>query len=147
MLGQTQAPHFIDGLYEKLIEGGVGYFFPSAKFESIGRDTASPQERVTSGSDGRSVTMNWLGSRCSLTRDEPFSDSEIRLLTSIGAVLGARYRMIQAADRVEQRFELFRGLPEDRYVSAYVHQRHITNWCGRGRIASKMRLRSCARLP
>ncbi len=33
MLGETQAPHFIDGLYEKLIEGGVSYFFPSAKFE------------------------------------------------------------------------------------------------------------------
>ena len=136
MLGQTQAPHFIDGLYEKLIEGGVGYFFPSAKFESIGRDTASPQERVTSGSDGRSVTMNWLGSRCSLTRDEPFSDSEIRLLTSIGAVLGARYRMIQAADRVEQRFELFRGLPEDRYVSAYVHRAPYNElvWKGPDRI-------------
>ena len=120
MIDQTQAPHFIDGLYEKLIEGGVGYFFPSAKFESIERDPASPQELVTFGRDSRSVTMHWLGSRCSLTREEPFSDSEIRLLTCIGAVLGARYRMIQDTDRVEQRFELFRGLPEDRYVSAYI---------------------------
>lgn len=115
-----RAPYFIDGLYEKLIEGGVGYFFPSAKFESIERDPALPQERATPGLDGRSVTMNWLGSRCSLTRDEPFSDSEIKLLGSIGAVLDARYRMIRETDKVEQRFELFRGLPEDRYVSAFV---------------------------
>jgi hypothetical protein len=53
MIDQTQAPHFIDGLYEKLIEGGVGYFFPSAKFESIERDPASPQELVTFGPDSR----------------------------------------------------------------------------------------------
>ena len=136
MLDKTQAPHFIDGLYEKLIEGGVGYFFPSAKFESIGRDPAPPREQVTLGLNGRLVTMNWLGSGCSLTRDEPFSDSEIRLLTSIGAVLDARYRMLRDVDRVEQRFELFRGLPEDRYVSAYVDRAPFSElvWKGPDRI-------------
>jgi DisA bacterial checkpoint controller nucleotide-binding len=136
MLGETQAPHFIDGLYAKLIERGVGYFFPSAKFQSIERDPASPQEGVTLGPDSRSVTMNWLGSRCSLTRDEPFSDSEIRLLTSIGAVLGMRYRMTRDADRVEQRFEPFRGLPEDRYVSAYVDRAPFSElvWKGPDRV-------------
>jgi DisA bacterial checkpoint controller nucleotide-binding len=136
MHGKAQTPYFIDGLYEKLIEGGVRYFFPSARFESFERDPASPQERVTLGPDNRSVTMNWLGSRCSLTRDESFSDSEIRLLTSIGAVLGARYRMIQDADQVEQRFELFRGLPEDRYVSAYLDRAPFSElvWKGPDRI-------------
>jgi hypothetical protein len=120
MLGETQAPHLIDGLYEKLIEGGLGYFFPSAKFESLGRAPGSAQEPITLEADHTTVTMNSLGVRCSLTRDEPFSDAELRLLTSIGAVLGARYRMITDADRIEQRFELFRGLPEDRYVSAFI---------------------------
>ena len=120
MFGETQAPHFIDGLYAKLIEGGVGYFFPSAKFESLGRDLPSAARPESLQPGHKSLTMNWLGTTCTLTRDEPFSDSEIRLLNSIGAVLGARYRMIRDADRVEQRFELFRGLPEDRYVSAYI---------------------------
>jgi DisA bacterial checkpoint controller nucleotide-binding len=136
MLGETQIPHFIDGLYEKLIEGGVGYFFPSAKFGSIERHPVSPEAPVSLGPDGRSVTMNWLGSSCSLTRDEPFSDSELRLLTSIEAVLGARYRMIRDADRVEQRFELFRGLPEDRFVSAYVDRSPFSElvWKGPDRV-------------
>ena len=120
MLGEPQAPHLIDGLYEKLIEGGIGYFFPSAKFESLERAPGSAQEPVALEVDHTAVTMNLLGVRCLLTRDEPFSHAELRLLTSIGAVLGARYRMITDADRVEQRFELFRGLPEDRYVSAFI---------------------------
>jgi hypothetical protein len=120
MLDQTQAPASIDGLYEKLIEGGIGYFFPSARFKWLDRNLASPQESMILEPDHRSLTTNWLGAACSVTRNEPFSDSEIRLLTSIGAVLGARYRMIREVDRVEQRFELFRGLPEDRYVSAYI---------------------------
>ena len=122
MLGETQAPHFIDGLYAKLIEGGIDYFFPSAKFEALDHDPASAQRAMSLQSDHKSLTINWLGATCSLTRAEPFSDSEIRLLNSIGAVLGARYRMIRDADRVEQRFELFRGLPEDRYVSAYIDE-------------------------
>jgi hypothetical protein len=117
---ETQSPHFIDGLYAKLIEEGLGYFFPSARLESLARDSGSAQERITLGVDDRSVTMNWLGVRCSLTRDEPFSDAELRLLDGIVAVLGARYRMIMDEARVAQRFELFRGLPEDRYVSAYI---------------------------
>ncbi len=120
MLGESQAPPFIDGLYEKLIEGGVGYFFPSARFESLAHVSASSQQSITLASDRKSVTMNWLGSSCLLTREETFSDSEIRLLNSIGSVLGARYRMIRDTDRVEQRFDLFRGLAEDRYISAYV---------------------------
>jgi hypothetical protein len=120
MLGETQASHLIDGLYEKLIEEGLGYFFPSAKFESLGRTPRSALEPTVLEADLTTVTMNLLGVRCSLRRDEPFSDAELRLLTSIGAVLDARYRMITDVDRVEQRFELFRGLPEDRYVSAYI---------------------------
>src|SRR6266403_839701 len=92
---QTQTAPFIDGLYGKLVEGGISYFFPSAK-------------------------LNWLGSRYSLTRNEPFSDAELKLLTGVDAVLDSRYRMIVDVTRVEQRFELFRGLPEDRYVCAYI---------------------------
>jgi hypothetical protein len=120
MLGEAQASHLIDGLYEKLIEEGLGYFFPSAKFESLGRVTGASQDPIALEVDHKTVTINLLGVRCSLTRDESFSDAELRLVTSIGAVLGARYRMIRDADRVEQRFELFRGLPEDRYVSAFI---------------------------
>lgn len=117
---QTQTAPFIDGLYGKLVEGGIGYFFPSAKFELLKPDPDPGEHRITPTSGGTSLILNWLGSRYSLMRDEVFSDAELKLLTSIGAVLGSRYQMIVDTTRVEQRFELFRGLAEDRYVSAYI---------------------------
>jgi hypothetical protein len=117
---QTQTAPFIDGLYGKLVEGGIGYFFPSAKFELLEPDRDPGEHRITRSSGGTSLVLNWLGSRYSLTRDEPFSDAELKLLTSIGAVLDSRYQMIVDTTRVEQRFELFRGLAEDRYVSGYI---------------------------
>jgi hypothetical protein len=120
MAEQKQATPFIDGLYGKLIEGGVGYFFPSAQFDLLEPDLDPGEHRIARTSVGTSLILNWLGSRYSLARDEPFSEAELKLLTSIGAVLDSRYRMIVDATQVEQRFELFRGLPEDRYVSAYI---------------------------
>jgi hypothetical protein len=120
MPDQTQTPVFIDGLYGKFIERGIGYFFPSVNLQSLGRDPHPGQDVIVQENGGTSVVLNWLGSRYSLTRDEPFSESEIKLLSSIGTVLDSRYRMIVDANHVEQRFELFRGLPEDRYVSAYI---------------------------
>jgi len=116
---QTQTAPFIDGLYGKLVEGGIGYFFPSAKFQLL-EDLDPGELRITRTSGGTSLILNWLGSRYSLTRDEPFSEAELKLLTSIGAVLDSRYQMIVDTRRVEQRFELFRGLAEDRYVSGYI---------------------------
>ncbi len=136
MINEPQAPYLIDGLYEKLIEGGLSYFFPSAKIDPLRREPNRNREPITLEPDRTSATINWLGVQCSLTRDEPFSDAEVRLLRGIGAVLGARYRMITDVDRVEQRFELFRGLPEDRYVSAYIDRAPYDNpaWKGPDRL-------------
>jgi hypothetical protein len=117
---QTQTAPFIDGLYGKLVEGGIAYFFPSAKFEFLEAEAGPSEHRIMQTSYGTTLILNWLGSRYSLTRDVPFSDAELKLLESIGAVLDSRYRMIVETTRVEQRFELFRGLPEDRYVSGYI---------------------------
>src|SRR4051794_32621294 len=102
MPDQTQAPHFIDGLYGKFIERGIGYFFPSVNLQSLGRDPRPGQDVVVQENGGTSVVLNWLGSRYSLTREEPFSESEIKLLRSIGTVLDSRYRMIVDANHVEQ---------------------------------------------
>src|SRR5438445_13576356 len=120
MAEQTQTAPFIDGLYGKLVEGGIGYFFPSVNFEFLESEPGAGDDRIMQTSAGTSLVLNWLGSRYSLTRDEPFSDAELKLLTRIGAVLDYRYMMIVDTTRVEQRFELFRGLPEDRYVSGYI---------------------------
>ena len=131
MLSETQASPFINGLYEKLIEGGLSYFFPSAKLELLGRDPGSAQELLILDDDHTSLTMNCLGVRCSLRRDEPFSDAEQRLISSIGAVLVARYRMILDADRVEQRFELFRA-------HAPTTQKQIKKFTIRGKISGRL---------
>src|SRR5271157_1395312 len=105
MPGQTQTAPFIDGLYRKLVEGGIGYFFPSAKFDLLEPGPDAGDHPITQTSCETSLVLNWLGSRYSLTRDEPFSLSELKLLTSIDAVLDSRYRMILDPTRVEQRFE------------------------------------------
>src|ERR1700734_2621930 len=107
---QTQPAPFIDGLYGKLVEGGIGYFFPSAGGELVEPDQDPGEHRITPSSGGASLNLNWLGSRYSLMRDEPFSDAELKLLTSIGAVLASGYQMIVDTPRVEQSFGLFRSL-------------------------------------
>ena len=73
------APHFIDGLHRDSIKGGIGYFFPSLSFQSFDRETC-PSQEFAEETAGRSVVMNWLGSRYSLTRNEAFTESELRLL-------------------------------------------------------------------
>jgi hypothetical protein len=35
---QTRAPVFIDGLYGKLVAGGINYFFPSATLRMLEAD-------------------------------------------------------------------------------------------------------------
>src|SRR5579862_450021 len=117
---QTPTTPLIDGLYGRLVESGIGYFFPSAKFEFLESEPGQSEHRILRTSGGTALILDWLGSRYSLTRDAPFSDAELTLLKSIGAVLDSRYRMIVDTARVEQRFELFRGLAEDRYVSGYI---------------------------
>jgi hypothetical protein len=117
---ETRPPAFIDGLYGKLVEGGINYFFPSANLQPIETGLEPVPCEQTGSSDRTSLVLSWLGSRYTLTRNEPFSSEELRLLRGIGAVLDSRYRMIADTDRAEQRFELFGGLPEDRYVSACI---------------------------
>jgi hypothetical protein len=138
MADNSPAPHFIDGLYGKLIEGGIGYFFPSARLESLEPHRHPAQDLIERESGSKSVVLHWLGSRYSLTRDELFSDSEINLLRAIGDVLDSRYRMIVDTTRVEQRFELFRGLAEDRYVSSYIDSAPYAEpvWKGPDRVST-----------
>ncbi len=135
MSEQTQALPFIEGLYAKLVEGGVRYFFPAAKFDVLDQSLSSNVESIEQIA-GNSLILNWLGSRYSLAKSESFSLVELKLLESIRAVLDSRYRMISDPTLVEQRFELFKGLPEDRYVSASIDRTPYgkKGWQGADRI-------------
>ena len=79
MSEQTQALPFIDGLYAKLVEGGVRYFFPPrnstfmrSRQRRMGRALCGPQEIL--------IVVNWLVSRYSLTPAEAFSGSGVKSL-------------------------------------------------------------------
>jgi len=115
----NRTPVFLDGLYGKLVENGIAYFFPSAKIETITTGLDEGRQRISQNPDG-SLTLNWLGSQYLLDSGKAFSDSEVKLLKSIGTVLDSRYRMIFDVTLAGQQFDLFGGLPEDRFVSAYV---------------------------
>ena len=106
---ETRAPVFIDGLYGKLVEGGINYFFPSATLQMLEADLEPAACGMTDSSDQTSFILSWLGSRYSLIRNEAFSTQELKLLKGIGAVLDSRYRMIADTDHAEKRFELFVG--------------------------------------
>ena len=133
---QTRAPAFIDGLYGKLVEGGINYFFPASKLQALETGLEVIEHGTIDSSDLNSLILHWLGSRYMLTRTEAFSEEERRLLKAIEAVLESRYRMIADTERVQQRFELFRGLPEDRYVSACIESTPYTQeiWQGPDRV-------------
>jgi DNA integrity scanning protein DisA with diadenylate cyclase activity len=118
----TRGPVLIDGLYGTLIEGGINYFFPSAELQVLANGHGLLEGGTIEVVDGGSLILHWLGSFYSLRRNQAFSEEEVKLLRSIGAVLESRYKMIAHAERVQQRFELFHGLPEDRYVSASIER-------------------------
>lgn len=77
---QTHAPAFIEGLYGKLVEGGINYFFPSANLQAIETGLGPAACDMTNSSDQTSLELYWLGSRYFLTRNEPFSPEELKLL-------------------------------------------------------------------
>src|SRR6201981_1296579 len=104
---QTRAPVFIDGLYGKLVEGGINYFFPSATLQTIEAGLEPAACGMTESSDQSSLVLSWLGTRYALTRNEAFSTHELKLLKSIGAVLDSRYRMIAETDRAEKGRQFF----------------------------------------
>ena len=64
--------------------------------------------------------FEWMGSGYTLTASSKLSDHERRLLRSIGMVLSARYQLLTNEELAAQSFQLFRGLPEDRFVSAFL---------------------------
>src|SRR5262249_9485161 len=64
----------------------------------------------------------WLGAQYVCHNPVPFTAHDVRMLDSVRAVLTARYHMLREADRHGLDVERFWGLPEDRYVSAFLDQ-------------------------
>ena len=114
---------FISNLYTDLLENGVRYFFPGATLQRNTDGAGTMPELVGAVPSGGELEFEWLGSGYSLRASSRLSEHERRLVRSIGMVLSARYQLITDQILAAQSFPLFRGLPEDRFVSAFLDPR------------------------
>ncbi len=108
-------------LYRGFFERGVRYFFPDAEFRPESEiPDALPSLNFNSRTDG-GLDLEWMGNRYHLEQHaRPFTEDQLRLLGAIGGVLSARYRSIFFPASAASTSHLFEGLPEDRYVSAFL---------------------------
>ena len=110
----------MDALYSNLLERGIQYFFPRISLEPLGPSpTHTPVIEYEKAASGATL-LRWLGMRYRLHGSRLLTLSERKLLKSVGLVLSARYRFFFNPDLVSNIPDLFRGVPEDRYVSAFL---------------------------
>ena len=110
----------VHALYRDFLERGIRHFFPDHRLEVIGSCDPQPVLRFDNRTDGR-VELEWCGARYSFAVDErALTEHELRLLGAIGDVLAVRYRSIFTDAPAASTLHLFRGVPEDRFVSAFL---------------------------
>lgn len=111
-------------LYDNLLQAALRQFFARATFETEATPSASSDGRlaIEPTADPAELTIRWFGTRHILhvPRRRPFTEHEVRLARSIGAVLAARYRAIFDPRLMASRGDLFRGAIEDRYLGAFL---------------------------
>jgi hypothetical protein len=117
--------HFGGALYSDFLAQGLIHFFPAARLEADGRKALARADFRCDCKAERTkrnqVLLDWLGQGYALRRARrPFTESERRLIHAIGRVLTARYQALFNPDIAAKNFHLFHGLPEDRYVSAFL---------------------------
>lgn len=113
--------HFVDSLYGELLEHGVRYFFPTGHFNVLGPIPSSRPVLTYHAHHDTRLELEWLRSRYALSKSgKPFTAHEERLIKSIGSVLSTRYHLLFNTELAARSFHLFHGLPEDRYVSAFL---------------------------
>jgi hypothetical protein len=110
-----------DALYLEFLERGIRYCFPGVALQRLSSQaTQVAQFSVTPRPDG-AVDLTWLGSAWRIDRNgRELTANETKLLRSIARVLSVRYQMLIDSAVAAERMDMFRGLPEDRFVSAYL---------------------------
>ncbi len=120
--------YFVDSLYGELLERGMRYFFPTSRLTVLRPIPMNRQVLTYRPQQEAVLELEWLQSRYALSKPgKPFTDHEKRLLKSIGSVLSTRYHLLFDTDLAAQSFHLFRGLPEDWYVSAFLDPAPYSN--------------------
>jgi hypothetical protein len=123
MMNENDTPFQLNRLYEEFFERGLQYFFPFATFKPIGADPHGHEDAMDGNAAPSVLSLTWLGSQYAFQNNVPFTEHDLRMLDSVSAVLTTRYHMLRDADRTGFDVERFWGLPEDRYVSAFLDRR------------------------
>ena len=111
---------FVDALYGELLDNGIRYFFPDFRLEPVSRISSQEFELSYDPTQPR-LDLQWLGQKYAVSPlPRPLTIQEIKLISSIGSVLSARYMALSNTTLAARAFQLFRGLPEDRYVSSFL---------------------------
>jgi len=111
---------FVSRLYRGLLENGIRYFFPDATLQHITDRPLDMPDLLGEFASGGELEFQWAGNGYVLTASSRLSEQEQHLIRSIGMVLSARYELLTNEVLAAQSFNLFRGLPEDRFVSAFL---------------------------
>jgi len=111
----------VNALYGEFFEYGVRHFFPSCTIAVLGRANSNPPGfTFHPRPDGR-LEVQWGGLEYAVQHDgRALSEDEVRLVAAISNVLAARYRSLFNPRSNATSFGLFRGLPEDHFVAAYL---------------------------
>src|SRR5262245_13655845 len=120
MMNDNDAPLQLNRLYEEFFERGLQYLFPFATFQSLGAAPPGHTETMDGNAATAVLRLPWLGAQYAVHNPVPFTTHDVRMLDSMRAVLTARYHMLRDAERHGLNVEQFWGLPEDRYVSAFL---------------------------
>jgi hypothetical protein len=110
----------LNALYGQYLERGVHYFFPACRLELLGQINASESTLTFHPDPQGSIELGWFARYRIGHVERPFTEHEMRLIGAVGIVLSARYRSLLEASSLAANFGFFRGLPEDRYISAFL---------------------------
>jgi DisA bacterial checkpoint controller nucleotide-binding len=118
---KREASNIVQSVCCEFFEQGVRYFWPDAVLSRIGDVRPFRPGLAIQRSGECRLALEWMGLSYHLEREAGvLSPSECRLLEAVAAVILTRYRILNAAESVEG-LRLFEGLPEDRWVSAFLH--------------------------
>jgi hypothetical protein len=116
----TGAINVFHVLYHEFFERGLRYFLPTARIEITGTELSRTSLELVTRTDGK-LALSWFGQDYVLEHPRgTFTDSEMRIIVAVGNVLAARFRSFFNTNTAAATLALFRGLPEDRYISAFL---------------------------
>ncbi len=116
----TGAINVFHVLYHEFFERGLRYFLPTARIAITGTAISRTTLDLVSRTDGK-LALSWFGQEYQVEHPRgTFTENEIRVIVSVGSVLAARFRSFFNTTTAAATLALFRGLPEDRYISAFL---------------------------